>query len=109
MTSLQKWLRTIAWLRREFPAQYPIYIRSEEIRNGDYDGDARFVSRDKQFFIRINSRRPLSAKIDTLLHEWAHCLVWFGADQKEDHSDEWGLWYAKVYRAFQEWNWERKK
>lgn len=96
MTSRQKWLRTIAWLRREFPAQYKVRVRSVKMES--YDGDTSWEI--AYFHIRINRNKPLSTKLDTLLHEWAHCLTWFGADQEEDHSDEWGLWYAKIYRAF---------
>ncbi len=104
MANSQKWLRTIAWLRREFPAQHKVRIRSVKMK--DYDGEAIFQnqSRYKQFLIRINRNKPLATKLDTLLHEWAHCLTWFGAEQEEHHSDEWGLWYAKIYRAFEKWN-----
>lgn len=98
MTSRQKWLRTIAWLRREFPAQHKVYVRTKKMK--DLWGTASF---EKFFLIEIHPDRSLSVKLVMLLHEYAHCLTWFGADQKEDHSDEWGLWYAKLYRAFGEW------
>lgn len=105
MTNLQKWLRTIAWLRREFPAQRKVYVRSMKMT--DYDG---YVVHIKNcFFVLINRNKPLATKLDTLLHEWAHALTWFGADQREHHSDEWGLWYAKIYRAFHEWDFKGKK
>lgn len=98
LTKAQKWLRTINWLRREFPSRYPVTIRSKPAKKGSGDSDFR----GRRFYIRINSRKPYSERIDTILHEWAHVLTWFGAGRAEDHSDEWGLWYAKLYR-----NWER--
>ena len=105
MTNLQKWLRTIAWLRQEFPAQRKVYIRSMKMK--EYDGYVVHVK--NCFFISINRNKSLATKLDTLLHEWAHTLTWFGADQKEHHSDEWGLWYAKIYRAFHEWDFGKKE
>lgn len=103
LTSQQKWLRTIAWLRREFPTQHKAHVRSCVLCN--LDGDAFFLG--MWFKIRINRKKSLAIKLDTLIHEWAHCLTWFGAEQLEDHSDEWGLQYAKIYRAYLDWNFGR--
>lgn len=105
LTTTQKWLRTINWLRREFPSRYPVKVRSRPLKN--LSGDSSFQNR--RFYIRINSRKPYTERIDAILHEWAHVLTWFGAGRAEDHSDEWGLWYAKLYRAWDEWNYGRKK
>lgn len=104
MTNLQKWLRTITWLRQEFPAQHKVCVRSKEMRDREYIFDGYIILPDKLFLIFINRKRNLSTKLNTLLHEWAHCLTWFGADLVEEHSDEWGLSYAKLYRAFEKWN-----
>lgn len=105
LTTAQKWLRTINWLRREFPSRYPVRIRSR-ILSG-CSGDCSFENR--RFYIRIDSTKEYSEKIDTLLHEYAHALTWFGAGRAEDHSDEWGLWYAKLYRAWDKWEYGEKK
>jgi len=99
MTSLQKWLRTIVWLRREFPAQHKVQVRSRQLK--DYHGDASFVK--EYFYIQINCRKSFSARIDTLLHEWAHALTWFGNDG-DAHGSEWGLMYAQLYRNWLTWN-----
>lgn len=104
MTNLQKWLRTIAWLRREFPAQRNVYVRTKKLK--DDDGFTRFW---RSFFIDIHPNRSLSIKLDSLLHEWAHVLTWFGAEKEEEHSGEWGLCHAKILTAFKKWDsWERK-
>ena len=36
--------------------------------------------------------------LDALCHEWAHTLHW---SKETDHPDEWGIMYARVYRAMQ--------
>ncbi|KKK62205.1 hypothetical protein LCGC14_3006650 [marine sediment metagenome] len=103
MTSLQKWLRTIAWLRREFPAQRKVYVRTKKLKD-----DFGIISFEQFFLIEIHPSRPLRAKLNILFHEYAHCLTWFGADQ-EEHSDEWGIWYARLYRAFEKWSFREEK
>jgi len=105
LTTLQKWLRTINWLRREFPPRYPVTICSQSLKG--LSGDCIF--KNHRFLIRINSKKAFSERIDTILHEYAHALTWFGADCVEDHSDEWGLCYAKLYRAWDEWDYGRAK
>ena len=105
LTQLQKWLRTINWLRREFPPRYPVRVRSRPLK--DYSGDCSL--RAFYFEIRINSKKPFTERIDTILHEWAHVITWFGAGQAEDHSDEWGLWYAKLYRNWDEWKYGKER
>lgn len=107
LTSQQKWLRTITWLRREFPSPFfPIRVRSQETPG--LCGDTSWDREKKRFLIRIG-KSILQVKLDTLLHEWAHCLTWFGANQKEDHSGEWGLCHADILRAFYKWNSRKKK
>jgi predicted SprT family Zn-dependent metalloprotease len=71
------------------------------------DGETEYAS--GRFKIRINRRTSLTQRIDSILHEWAHVLTWFGAGHYEEHPDEWGLCYAKIYRAFMDWDFGRKK
>jgi hypothetical protein len=104
LTTGQKWLRTIAWLRRNFPSHYNTTIRS--VPTGKCHG---YTEYDKCCFrIKIERRQSFYLRIDTLIHEWAHVLTWFGAETHEDHSSEWGLAYAKIYRTFVEWNYGRE-
>jgi len=46
--------------------------------------------------------RPVfpSEMIETLVHEWAHCIAW-KADHAElqDHGPSWGVAYAACYRT----------
>lgn len=102
LTTAQKWRKTIAWLRRNFPSRYPVVVRSVPLKiHGDTDYEKN------KFLVRINSKKSHSARIDTILHEWAHVLTWFGAGHYEDHPDEWGLCWGKIYRTFVEWNYGR--
>lgn len=56
--------------------------------------------------VLVHRNQCFNLRIDTLIHEWAHILTWFGAEMyNEDHSAEWGIAYAKIYRTFLEWNW----
>jgi len=53
-----------------------------------------------------------SAPIDQLIHEWAHILHdekhGHVDDHSKQHSDEWGIIYARLYRAYWEDNEERE-
>ncbi len=105
--SKKKWLLTILWLRRNFPPPYPTRVRSVKMK--DY-GDTTLSKGMRDFRIRISKNRSYAAKIDTLLHEWAHVLSWFGAESEiEDHSAEWGVTYARLYRTFIEWDYRVAK
>jgi hypothetical protein len=104
LTTKQKWLRTIAWMRRNFPARYPVYVRSRQLK-----AEHGYTIFADEFLLCINNKQSFPLRIDTLIHEWAHALTWFGAETHEDHSAEWGLAYAKIYRLFVEWNFGRKK
>lgn len=106
LTATQKWLRTIAWLRREFPIEQKVKVRSCKLGHF-YLGCVTF--RDPHFLIQVSHQVPLYVKLEVLFHEYAHCLIWFGADRKEGHSDEWGLSYARIYRANLEWDFGRRE
>lgn len=105
LTTTQKWLRTIAWLRRNFPAQKPVLVRSVILKRDN--GDTDYIKR--KFVIRIHPKQSINLRLDSLLHEWAHCLTWFGAETDEDHSSEWGITYAKILRTWLEWNYGREE
>lgn len=106
LTTAQRWLRTIAWLRRNFSAQRPILVRSIILKKEH--GYTEYDTMWKFFRIKIHRKQSFELRIDTLIHEWAHCLTWFGAEETTEHSAEWGLAYARIYRTFEEWNYGRK-
>ena len=102
MTTAQRWIRLIAWLRRNFPTQ--VFVRIRSVHNLKYQGEVLLVN--KIFQLEINRKLSFDLRVDTLIHEWAHALTWFGAETHlDDHSAEWGITYARIYRTFIEWNW----
>ncbi len=105
LTNQQKWLRLLVWLRREFPLRYPITVRSKKMK--DNDGTTDFIR--GRFLIEIEKHTSHTTRVDSILHEWAHAISWFGGGHYEDHPDEWGLAFVKVYRSFLEWDYGREK
>ena len=104
LTIAKKWRSTIAWLHRNFPADSPISIKSVSMKEHGYT-----QPETGYYQIKVNKKKSFSLRIDTLLHEWAHCLTWLGAETDiEDHGAEWGIAYARLYRTFLEWNYGRE-
>ena len=98
MTKKQKWLRLLAWLRREFPAQKPVKVRGKAMEDC---AETRYER--GHFNVSINSNKSYATMVDSAIHEWAHVLTWFGAGHEELHPEEWGVCYAKLYDAYDKW------
>ena len=93
------------FLRHEFSTPYPVTLRIEKIPYEEGPCFGHVMLHRRRFIIRIDPLLPWEIAVDYLLHEWAHCHAW--AHQKidkerPDHSDEWGLAYARIYRRFYE-------
>lgn len=73
-----------------------------------YQGEAAIYT-DGNFVVFINMNQASHGKIDTILHEWAHLLTWFEYGGEEDHTSEWGVIYARIYREHDKWDYGRKK
>jgi hypothetical protein len=100
MTAAQKWRKLLAWLRRNFPADYAVTVRTTPLKK--HHG---YTEYNGKFQVKINRKQCLALRVETLIHEWAHVLTWFGAETHlDDHNSEWGLAYARIYRTFLEWN-----
>lgn len=93
---MELYRRVVIFLKKKFPQKYPVSVRRTAISNL-YDGDCSI--KNKTFKIRINKKLPEYAAIDTLLHEYAHCVAWDKCSC-EEHCNEWGKAYSKLYRAF---------
>jgi hypothetical protein len=91
----------MSWLRREHPIGKRVRIR--QVVTKKYQGECEYVNHC--FEIRIR-KQCYNLRIDTLLHEWAHALTWFGNDI-DPHGPEWGLMYAALYRSWLTWNFGR--
>lgn len=53
------------------------------------------------YLVEIEARQSMPGIIDTLIHEWAHAMVWdASADPSYGaHGPLWGVAYADAYRA----------
>lgn len=93
-----KWRMVLMWLRREFPLPKKVQVRQVDIK--ELQGSCELVG--QCFKIQICKRQCYNLRLDTLLHEWAHAQTWNGNDT-DDHGSEWGLAYARLYRAYLLW------
>ena len=110
MTTNQKWRKLLDWLKRNFPAEDCIHIRSVSLSAGSARCHGWIQAEIGYFQINVSRNQCFALRVETLIHEWAHALTWFGAEtHQEDHSAEWGIQYAKIYRTFCEWNWGKKE
>jgi len=100
LTADSKWRRTLAWIRREHPLGKRSRVRQLDIK---YQGGCEYVNHCFEIEVK---KQCLNLRMDTLLHEWAHALTWFGNDA-DPHGPEWGLMYAKLYRSHLTWNYGR--
>lgn len=47
--------------------------------------------------IELEARQPFQQLLDTLVHEWAHAMVWEADDA--DHGPIWGVAWARAYNV----------
>lgn len=95
----------VSFLRKHHKAKKKvIVVRTNTELNKDFDPPeydfGETINNKDHYYIRINQRDTLRIQKDTLMHEWAHCLVpW---DKEPVHSDEWGIAYARIFQSFDE-------
>lgn len=91
-----------SWLKFVYPTPYPTKLKLT--RGKKRRSDQGYVMlKGRNLVIYIDTKYPLHACIDTMLHEYAHAVAWKHASMDayiSAHSDEWGLAYAKIYRNF---------
>ena len=108
MNNETKWRKMLSWLRRNYPVKMKVTIRrvrnlrKKEPNIGYSEGTNRSI------YIAIDYNTSFALQCDTLLHEWAHVMTWDGNDIDE-HGEEWGLAYARIYRLFVAWDYGRAK
>lgn len=89
-----KWVDTIPWSKYDDTD----YMLPREKKRGI----AAQTSRGKRFTIALSKKRLRSQSdtIETLLHEWAHCVAWGLDEPDEDHGAEWGRVFAQLYTLY---------
>lgn len=83
-------------LKTKCPADFPIKVRRIKLPI-DRFGDCQ--KKKDHYLIRISNSLTEEQAIDYLLHEWSHAISWHKCSV-EEHSNEWGKAYSKVYRVF---------
>jgi hypothetical protein len=108
MPSLEtRYRQTLKWLRKEFPAILDVRLAAKVRDDEGNDCCATHNSGTAPRQIRISKESPWEARIDSLLHEWAHEHALLGkrcSDACDVHCDHWGKWYSRIYRAWCHWN-----
>jgi hypothetical protein len=80
-------------LKKECPPKLPVRVRRVKTPKEE-DGSCR--KKEDHFLIKIDNTLSEHEAVETLIHEWAHALVW---DITQEHTNEWGKAYSRVYRV----------
>jgi len=90
------------WLDDKYPTPYPTKLKL--VRGSKPRSDSGYVMLSKRkLIVYIDVKYPLHFCIDTLLHEYGHAISWRHVSMDAyipDHSDEWGVCFARIYRDF---------
>ncbi len=65
---------------------------------GDDDGEVSILG--TEYTVKISNARPFAVRVDTLIHEYAHCLDKFErhrGDHDKEHGSAWGEKYSQLY------------
>lgn len=93
-----------AWMADTFPTPYPTTLSLIRPKNNAEKKLCGWVVlSNRKLKISVNVGYPKYVVIDTLLHEMAHCVTWSHKSMENyipDHSAQWGMCYAQIYRAF---------
>ena len=99
---LLKVRRHIAKLKRDFPLDLPVRVRTFK-KLVNHSNDRLFGAAAKlngHYEIYIQRHADASVQIDTLWHEWAHCLLWPRCRLR--HSAAFWAVYGKIYSHYQD-------
>ena len=93
---MQDYRQVLRLLKQKCPADKPVRVRRVKVpkdRFGDCDQYKDY------YLIRICRKLKEKQAIDILLHEYAHAISW-DKSHSDDHCNEWGKAYSKVYRLY---------
>jgi len=93
---MQYYRQVVRLLKKKCPADMPVKVRRLKVPN-DRFGDCS--QNDDHYIIRICNKLEEEQAIEILLHEYSHVISWYKCS-KEDHCNEWGKAYSRVYRIF---------
>ena len=81
-------------LNERLPADRPVTVA--RVRRTEGWGSGSCLQEKERYRIFIRADQTYVETLDSLCHEWAHALHW---STETDHPDEWGIMYARTYRA----------
>ena len=94
-------LRALRKLKRDFPLRYPVRVKTSEVLTQDGHRLFGCVNKVNGVFAIVIQRHPdVSVQIDTLWHEWTHCLLW--PQCKYRHSSRFWATYGRIYSHYQD-------
>lgn len=99
-----KWRKLLWWLRKNFSTDLPIIVRCKD-KLSFYPNDSGICVRFENKYIRIeiSNKQCYYLKVDAIIHEWAHAIT-MKDNTIEEHGNEWGKAYSRIYRSFIDWN-----
>lgn len=88
------WTRTVNDLRKKLPPPLPVEVRTvhkcEVLGHTEKLGDR---------FRIVVLRGCVECMYATLVHEWSHLFDWLEHEGHPEHSESWGVWYARAYNV----------
>ena len=84
-------------LQERVPLAFDVRVAVMAI-DGPYYGHTNWNELEGHMDIQIEVRQQWESIVDTLIHEWAHAMVW-DLNSKDRHDDFWGVAYSRAYRA----------
>lgn len=88
---------TLRALRKSLPTDIPVKVVR---RRMEYQLHGYTKRMPKHYLVVLNNRLSASRQLETLLHEYAHCLAWTEQEcsgEPRDHCEAWGAAYASVW------------
>ena len=93
---MQYYRQVVRMLKEKCPADMPVIVRRMKVPKDRY-GDCS--KKEDCYVIRICREISEQQAIDILIHEWAHAISWDKCSS-ENHCNQWGKAYSRVYRIF---------
>jgi hypothetical protein len=104
MVTTRKYINKVSrFLRDAVPPAWPVRTRQIAVKDPREFGSCSFVDdgAESHFLIHLRKGMDDDLILFILVHEWAHAVAWTGVRQDyiEDHDAEWGVAYARCWKA----------